>query len=278
MPMPLHGKSALIPGASRPIGRAIAHKFGARGATLILPVFDWPESIAEMDREFRDAGYQCLTLPVDLRNREEVAGLAKKVENRCGSLDFLINNIERGGMPVIHGSYDLPGNQHQWKLELETTLNAKWLLFHYLFNLMRFRTGGAVVNISSIAAVTGRSGAAAVFFNDGYSAANRAIQSFTETWAREAAPAIRVNELMLGFIQGRHGEGTRGWGVLTEQEKSDLRAGILLERTGLPDEVAEAVYFLAVEASYITGATLRMDGGFLLGGSKVPPLPPGVLG
>ncbi len=274
--MPLHGKTALIPGASRPIGRAIAHTFGARGAALILPVFDWPESIAEMDQEFHDAGFQCLILPVDLRNREEVVRLAEKVDARYGALDFLINNIERGGMPVIHGSYDLPDNQHQWSLEIETTLNSKWLLFHYLSNLMQRRPGGAVVNLSSIAAVTGRSGPAAVFFNDGYSAANRAIQSFTETWAREAAPAIRVNELMLGFIRGRHGEGTRGWGMLTEQEKRDLQDGILLDRTGLPEEVAEAVYFLAVEASYITGATLRMDGGFLLGGSRVPPLPPGI--
>jgi 3-oxoacyl-[acyl-carrier protein] reductase len=230
-----------------------------------------------MDREFHGAGFDCMILPVDLRNREEVVHLAAKVKERYGALDFLINNIERGGMPVVHGDYDLPGNRHQWNLELETTLNSKWLLFHYLFDLMRHRSGGSVVNLSSIAALTGRSGPAAVFFNDGYSAANRAIQSFTETWAREAAPAIRVNELMLGFIRGRHGEGTRGWEILTEREKNDLQAGILLDRTGTPEEVAEAVYFLAVEASYITGATLRMDGGFLLGGSRVPPLPPGVL-
>ncbi len=275
--MPLHGKSALIPGASRPVGRAIAHKFASRGAALILPVFDWPDSIAEMDQEFHGAGFEYMIHPVDLRSREEVRGLAAKVEERYGSLDFLINNIERGGMPVIHGSYDLPENLHQWTLELETTLNSKWLLFHHLSKLMQRRSGAAVVNISSIAAATGRSGPAAVFFNDGYSAANRAIQSFTETWAREAAPAVRVNELMLGFIRGRHGEGTRGWEILTEQEKRDLQAGILLDRTGLPEEVAEAVYFLAVEAGYITGATLRMDGGFLLGGSRVPPLPPGVL-
>jgi 3-oxoacyl-[acyl-carrier protein] reductase len=275
--MSLKGKFALIPGASRPIGRAIAHKFGTRGAALILPVFDWPESIAEMDREFHGAGFDCLILPVDLRNREEVVGLAAKIKERFGALDFLINNIERGGMPIIHGSYDLPGNRQQWNLELETTLNSKWLLFHHLSGLMQHRAGGAVVNLSSIAAVTGRSGPAAVFFNDGYSAANRAIQSFTETWAREAAPAIRVNELMLGFIRGRHGEGTRGWGMLSEQEKKDLQAEILLDRTGTPEEVAEAVFFLAVEASYITGATLRMDGGFVLGGNRVPPLPSGVL-
>jgi len=276
--MPLQGKIALIPGASRPIGRAIARKFASRGATLVLPVYDWPESIAEMENEFQTAAVKYFCSAVDLRRQDEVVLLAESVRTRFGSLDFLINNIERGGMPVVHGSYDLAYNKAQWELEITTTMNAKWLLYHHFFPLMQNRAGGSVVNISSIAAITGRSGPAAVFFSDGYSAANRAIQSFTETWAKEAAPALRVNELMLGFIQHRHGEGTRGWQNLTDQEKKDLLATILLERTGLPEEVVAAVYYLAVEAGYITGTILRMDGGASLGNSRVPPIPSGILG
>ena len=83
---------------------------------------------------------------------------------------------------------------------------------------------------------------------------------------------------MLGFIQHRHGEGTRGWEILTDQEKKDLLATILLERTGIPEEVAAAVYYLAVDAGYVTGTILRMDGGASLGNSRVPPIPPGILG
>lgn len=275
--MPLQGKIALIPGASRPIGRAIASRFGKLGATLVLPVYDWPESIAEMEDEFRSANFDYFANSVDLRREEEVLTLAKNVKDRFGALDFLINNIERGGMPAVHGSYDHPHNKNQWDLEIETTIKAKWLLYHYFHPMMHNRAGGAIVNISSIAAITGRSGPAAPFFSDGYSAANRAIQSFTETWAIEAAPTLRVNELMLGFFQYRHGEGTRGWDTLTDQEKQDLQSKILLHRTGFPEEVATAVYFLAVEAKYITGSVLRMDGGFALGGNRVPPLPPGIL-
>lgn len=267
----------MIPGASRPIGRAIARKFAERGATLVLPVFDWPESIAEMEEEFTAGHYEFLTIAVDLRNNEEVELLATTVKTSFKSLDFLINNIERGGMPVVHGDYDLPHNEGQWNLEIETTMKAKWLLYHHLKPLMRDRTGGAVVNISSIAGIIGRSGPAAAFFNDGYSAANRAIRTFTETWAREAAPAIRVNELMLGLIRTRHGEGTKGWDTLTEQEKHDLHSTIPLKRTGFPEEVAACVYYLAVEASYITGSVLRMDGGLALGGNAVPPFPLGIL-
>ncbi len=273
----LQGKTVIIPGASRPIGRAIARKFAGKGATLILPVYDWPESISEMEEEFTAAGYNFRIFPTDLRKKNAVQQLSEFIDSQTGSIRFLINNIERGGMPVVHGSYDLPHNADQWDIEFETTVKAKWLLFHHLFPLLQKETGGAVVNISSIAGITGRSGPASVFFNDGYSAANRAIESFTETWARQAAPAVRVNELVLGLIQGRHGEGTRGWANLSGHEKQAIYDNILLGRTGFAEEVANTVYFLAVEATYITGASLRMDGGFILGGSKVPPMPTGIL-
>lgn len=275
--MQLQGKTILIPGASRPVGRAIARRFAREGANLILPYFDWPDSVEDMKQEFQAAGLPFLATKCDLRRKSEVEKLFSMVEERYLSLDILINNIERGGMPVVHGSYDHEHNHEQWDVELETTLKAKWLLFHHGLPLLQKSSSGAVVNLSSIAGQTGRSGPAAAFFNDGFSAANRAVQTFTETWAREGAPTVRVNELMLGLIESRHGEYTRGWSVLTEQEKQHLTEHTLLARRGLPEEVADTVYFLAVEASYITGSVLRMDGGFLLGGNRVPEMPPGIL-
>lgn len=275
--MSLQGKTVLIPGASRPIGRAIARRFADKGAALILPYHDWPESNQEMIEEFGSKNSNFLAMPVDLRHKDQVIALTDAIKEKFGSLDFLVNNIERGGMPVVHGGYDQAHNAGQWDVEIATTLTAKWLLYHYCIPLMRGGHGRAVVNLSSVAALSGRSGPMAAFFNDGYSAANRAISSFTETWAREAAPDIRVNELMIGLIQGRHGEGTRGWGLLTEKEKNDLRQHTLLRRTGLPDEVAAAVFFLAVEATFITGTVMRMDGGIVLGADRVPEIPTGIL-
>ena len=275
--MNLSGKTALLPGASRPIGRAIARQLGAQGVRLILPTFDWPESITEMEKEFEDAGFSFLSLSVDLRSDAAVQDLVQTIRNRFGALHILVNNIERGGMPVVHGSYNLPHNQEQWDLEISSTLKAKWLLFHHCLPLMQETGEGAVLNISSVSGITGRSGAAAPFFNDAYSAANRAISSFTETWAREAAPTIRVNELMLGLIRHRHGEETRGWGELSRQEKEDISKQCLLERTGTPEEVAAAALFLLKDANYMTGSVLRMDGGLTLGGQKVPPMPKGIL-
>lgn len=275
--MELSGKVALIPGASRPIGRAIARKFIENGATVVLPYFDWPESVLEMKGEFAKIASTALFLKTDLREEKQVKKLLTKTKDTFGKLDFLINNIERGGMPIVHGCYDLPHNKEQWDLEISTTLKAKWLLFHTFFDLLNENKTGSVVNLSSISANIGRSGPASLFFNDAYSAANRAITSFTETWAREGAPNIRVNELQLGLIQGRHGENTRGWETMNENEKFSLISRTLLERTGSPEEVAETVYFLAHHATYITGACIRMDGGYLLGGDRVPNYPPGIL-
>lgn len=275
--MKLSGKTALVPGASRAIGRAIARKLGEAGVRLILPTFDWPDSIKEMEEEFKTAGFSFCSMPVDLRSDAAVQTLIKQIQDEYGALHILVNNIERGGMPVVHGSYDLPHNCDQWDLEISTTLKAKWLLFNHSLPLMLKSGDGAVVNISSISGISGRSGAAAPFFNDAYSAANRAVSSFTETWAREAAPTIRVNELMLGLIRHRHGEETRGWGELSQEEQKAISKQCLLERTGTPEEVANAVLFLIKDADYMTGSVLRIDGGITLGGQKVPPIPEGIL-
>lgn len=275
--MKLHKKTALIPGASRPVGRAIAKKLGQDGVRLILPTHDWPESIATMEQEFEESGFDFLSLPIDLRSEGAVKGLITRIHRDFGSLHILINNIERGGMPVVHGSYDLPHNEGQWDLEISTTLKAKWLLFHHCLPLMLEADEGAVVNISSIAGIVGHSGATASLFNDAYSAANRAISLFTETWAREAAPTVRVNELMLGLIRYRHGEDTRGWEEISTDEKNSITEQCLLGRIGTPEEVATACHFLIQDAHYMTGSVIKMDGGISLGCQKIPPMPEGIL-
>lgn len=275
--MVLQDTTVLIPGASRPIGRAIAKQFGLQGATLILPVFDWPESIEEMKNEFEQLGFNFHVTETDLRNETDVTAVIDLISQTTGKLDHLINNIERGGMPIVHGSYDQPHNAGQWDIEIDTTLKAKWLLFHHCKPLLKKSPDGSVLNISSIAGITGRSGPGACFFNDGYSAANRAVDSFTEQWARECGPNIRVNGLVLGLIKSRHGEKTRGWSALDKEDKEQIYENILLNRTGRPDEVAETVYFLSVRATYMTGSILKMDGGFTLGAMKVPQMPRGIL-
>lgn len=275
--MDLKEKKALVLGASRGIGLAIARLLAREGCQLILTWHDWPEASQAMQEEFQVETGPHHAYGIDLRSPEEVRQMARWLEKTVGGLDILINNIERGGMPVVHGAYDRPVNRHQWQLELATTLEAKHLVWTACLPLLRQAPEAAVINISSMAAITGRSGPVSLLFSDGYSAANRGVGALTATWARQGAPTIRVNEIMLGLIDTRHGPGTRGWAALAPKERQRLLDHTLLGRTGTPEEVATMVRFVLREATFMTGATLRMDGGYVLGGERVTAMPPGII-
>ena len=276
--MEIKKKVALVLGASKGIGLAIARTLADEGAKVILPYHnDLQKESDDMQKEFAGLGRDYLAIQADLRDAFQVKDLVRQVQERFGVLHILINNIERGGMPVIHGSYDLEANKEQWGLEMDTTVKAKWLVVHNALPLMKNSGEGAIINVSSIAGTVGRSGPAALIFNDGYAAANRAISSFTETWAREGAPTVRVNELMLGFIETRHAGGTRGWENLSDSEKEAISNHTLLQRTGSLDDVIKAVFYLIKEARFMTGVVLRLDGGYVLGGEQVPEMPDGIL-
>jgi 3-oxoacyl-[acyl-carrier protein] reductase len=276
--MEIENKVALVLGASKGIGLAIASSLADDGAKLVLLYHDdWQNQSEEMQKEFAGFGPNHLAIQVDLRDKAQVKDVFLQVQERFGALHILINNIERGGMPVVHGSYDLEVNREQWDLEMDTTLKAKWLVVHNALPFMKSSGEGVIINVSSIAGIVGRSGPAGLLFNDGYAAANRAISSFTETWAREAAPTVRVNELMLGFIDTRHAEGTRGWDNLSDSEKVAIFNHTLLRRTGSLDDIVKAVFFLIKDARFMTGAVLRLDGGYVLGGEQVTEMPNGIL-
>jgi 3-oxoacyl-[acyl-carrier protein] reductase len=271
--MRIAGKTALILGASKGIGKHIALALAAAGARVVLTYYDWPEESGRMLDEFAALGYDHLAVKVDLREPAEIDRLFADIERRCAGLDILINNIERGGMPVVHGPY----TPEQWDLEMATTLKAKWFVFNRALPLLKASGDGTAINFSSIAGLVGRSGPAGLIFNDGYSAANRAVSSFTETWARQGAPAVRVNELMLGFFETRHAQGTRGWPLLSPEEQQAIIDHTLLGRTGAMDDIIRAVFFLIRDAPFMTGAVIRLDGGYALGGETMPPMPRGVL-
>lgn len=270
--MGMRGKIALVLGGAKGIGKAIGFALAEAGATVILTYFDWPEESAAMQQELADLGSDHCAVRVDLRDPAEIAGLFRLIQERYGALHILINNIERGGMPVVHGHY----TPEQWELEMATTLRAKWWVMKEALPLLKQSGDAAAVVFSSIAGIVGRSGPAGLIFNDGYAAANRAVSSWTETWAREGAPNVRVNELMLGFFETRHAEKTRGWGLLTAKEREALLAHTLLKRSGKIDEIVKAVFFLLDDATYTTGSVIRMDGGYVLGGDAIPPMPEGV--
>lgn len=272
--MKIKGKIALVLGTVKGIGKEIGLALAAEGAKLALTRYDWTDDFFKMEEDFKKAGAEHAIFTVDLRNNRDIDRLTSEIEKKYGCLDIFINNIERGGWPSVHGEY----NEDQWDLEIETTLKAKRWVFTSVFPLLKKADEAVVINISSIAAIVGRSGPAALVFNDGYAAANKGISSLTETWARMGAPTIRVNEIMLGLFDGRHAKNTRGWReALTENEKKALIDHILLGRTGKSEDIIKTILFLIKDAPYMTGSVIRLDGGYVLGGERVPRMPEGIL-
>jgi len=269
----MKNKVALVLGAVKGIGKGIGLALAREGVHVALNYFDWEENLDELQQDFANIGQDHLIIQTDLIENEKIPGLVKKVVDRFGGLDILINNIERGGWPVVHGPYD----QKQWDLEMATTLRAKKWVFESALPHLKASGDGVVINLSSIAAIVGRSGPASYIFNDGYASANRGISLLTETWARVGAPEVRVNEIMLGLVETRHGRNTRGWALLSDEQKAAIIDHTLLARIGTIADVVKAVLFIIKDAPFMTGSVVRLDGGYVLGSDNVTPMPKGVL-
>ena len=271
--MELKGSVALVLGAIKGIGKGIGLALANAGVKVVLNYFDWAEELETLKKDFRETGQEHLILRTNLLKTAEIPRMIEKTVQRFGRLDILINNIERGGWPVVHGPYD----QKQWDLEMETTLRAKRWVFDAALPHLKAAGNSIVINFSSIAAIVGRSGPAGLIFNDGYAAANRAISLLTENWARMGAPEVRVNEIMLGFFKTRHAEKTRGWGVLSNRQKKAILDHTLLKRTGSVGDVVKAVLYIIKDAPFMTGSVLRLDGGYVIGGEAISKIPKGIL-
>ncbi len=271
--MDLTNKVALVLGSIKGIGKAVGLDLAKAGAKVVYTYHDWPESLDSLTTDVASLGREHWIAEINLLDTDTIEGLVDGIIDRFGRLDILINNIERGGWPVVHGKYV----QEQWDLELATTLRAKQWVFNACLPHLKASGDSVAINFSSIAGLVGRSGPASYLFNEGYAAANRGISLLTETWARLGAPEVRVNEIMLGIFETRHAEKTRGWGLLSEEQKQAILDHTLLERTGRIDDIIRAVRFLIYDAPFMTGSVLRIDGGYVLGGDKVAPMPKGVV-
>ncbi len=271
--MALKDKVALVLGSIKGLGKEIALDLAESGVKIALTYFDWEENLVSLKQDFAKIHIRPLIIKINLLDTGNISDLINKTIQHYGQLDILINNIERGGMPVVHGAY----TENQWDLEMATTLRAKQWVFNEALPYLKKSSNGVVINISSIAGIVGRLGPVSYIFNEGYSAANRGISLLTETWARLGAPNVRVNEIMLGIFETRHAEKTRGWDLLNKERQQAIKDHILLNRTGKSTDIVKAVRFIIKDAPYMTGSVLRLDGGYVLGGEKVVPLPEGVI-
>ncbi|MBW1988238.1 MAG: SDR family oxidoreductase [Deltaproteobacteria bacterium] len=271
--MELTGKTALVLGGTGGIGKAVALYLLRRGMNVAVNYLDWESRVPSLEKDLARVSPHHLVIKADLTDPDAAVSLADRTASHFNGLHVLVNNVERGGWPVVHGPY----TKEQWDLEFAATLRAKRHAFEAALPLLLAQEEGAVVNVSSIAGKVGRCGPASPVFAEGYAAANRGVSALTESWARRAAPTVRVNELSLGFVETRHGPGARGWNLLSEGQRMAITNHTLLRRTGRLDDVARAVGFLLADADFMTGQCLVLDGGFLLGGEPVEEMPAGVI-
>ncbi len=264
---------AIVTGAIRGIGLSVARFLLKKGVRCLVTYFDWLDDLDTMHARLSDTGCDYRAVEADLRTEEGARKTVEAALESFGCVDILINNIERGGWPVVHGRY----TRQQWDLEFQTTVTAKWQLFSRALPYLKRSKAGCVVNVTSISGITGRLGPAGLVFNDCYSLSNRAVGLLTEQWARMGAPNVRVNELMLGFFETRHGPCTRGWGVLKKKDKNSIIKHTLLGRIGTMEDITMAVDFLVFGSPFLTGTKIVLDGGYILGAEEVPTMPKGVI-
>jgi 3-oxoacyl-[acyl-carrier protein] reductase len=244
----LAGKVALVTGASRGIGRAIALGLAAEGAHVALNYVSRPEAAAAVQEAIAALGREGLPVQADVAVAEEVARMVARVLAHFGQIDVLVNNatVHRGRR--VHRL-----SESDWDAVIDSCLKGAYHCCQHIVPHMIERRSGRIINISSVVGRMGWPGDTA------YGAAKAGLVGFTRSLAKEVAPyGITANVVMPGYVR------TDMTAALTPQNTEQMLALIPLGRAGAPEDVADVVTFLATRAAYVTGAVYVVDGGMSL--------------
>ncbi|MFC7363750.1 MULTISPECIES: 3-oxoacyl-[acyl-carrier-protein] reductase [Bhargavaea] len=245
----LAGKSAIVTGASRGIGRAIAIALANEGAKVAVNFAGSEEKAAETVRMIEEAGGEAFAIRASVSSQEDVKQLVDETMERFGAVDILVNNAG-----ITKDNLLMRMKEEEWDDVLSTNLKGVFLCTKAVARPMMKKRSGTIVNLASVVGVAGNAGQA------NYVAAKAGVIGLTKTAAKElAARGIRVNAVAPGFIT------TDMTDKLPEEVKEGMLGQIPLGRLGDPEHVARSVVFLASEESaYITGQTLHVDGGMVM--------------
>jgi len=249
MSEPLTGRIALVTGATRGIGRAIAQRLAQDGATVVGTATT-DEGAAAISAMLAEAGNPGTGMRLDVTDATATEAVVKDIEARFGAIVILVNNAG-----VTRDNLLLRMKDEEWDAIMATNLKPAWRLAKACLRGMMKARRGRIIQIGSVVGSTGNPGQA------NYSAAKAALVGFTKSLAQEVGSRnITVNTVAPGFVDT---DMTRS---LPEAQREALLARVPLGRLGTAEDIAEAVAFLAgPRAAYITGATLHVNGGMYMG-------------
>jgi len=247
--MSLSGKIALVTGASQGIGRTCALKLAAHGATVVAAARS-QEKLDEVVKEITAAGGKASAFALDVANEDQIKTVFKKAITQLGKIDILVNNAG-----ITKDTLIMRMKRADWDAVINTNLTSAYLCTQQVISSMLKQRWGRIINITSVFGQTGQAGQA------NYASSKAGLIGLTMALAREVASRnITCNAVAPGFIE------TSMTSALSDEFKQTALKMIPLGRVGTPDDIANAVAFLASDqASYITGHVLNVNGGMLMG-------------
>lgn len=247
--MKLAGKTALVTGASRGIGREIALELARHGANVAVNYAGSEAKANEVVEEIKKMGREAIAIQCDVSNSDAVAKMVKETIDRFGSLDILVNNAG-----ITKDNLLMRMKEEEWDAVIDTNLKGVFLCTKAVTRQMMKQRSGRIINISSVVGASGNPGQA------NYVAAKAGVVGLTKTAAKElASRGITVNAVAPGFIT------TEMTDQLSEDLKQEMLKMIPLAQFGEAKDIAKTVAFLASEDSrYITGQTIHVNGGMFM--------------
>jgi 3-oxoacyl-[acyl-carrier protein] reductase len=243
------GKTAIVTGGSRGIGKATALKLAELGANVVINYTSSSERADAVVEEIKKTGRESFAIKTDVSKFEEVQSFIKKVEERFSTIDILVNNAG-----VTRDNLLIRMKEEEWDQVILTNLKGTYNCTKAVIRKMLRQRNGKIVNIASVAGVIGNVGQA------NYAASKAGIIGFTKSIAKElASRGINVNAVAPGFIQ------TDMTDILSDEAKQFLIEQIPMKQLGVPEDVANLIVFLCSDSSkYITGQVIHVDGGMVM--------------
>ena len=247
--MQLKGKTAVVTGSGRGLGKSIALKLAQMGANIVLNDIVSSDAIDSTAEEFKAAGYNVLVTKGDVRSESDVKDMVSKAVEAFASVDILVNNAG-----ITKDKPMAMMSEQDWDDVLDINLKGAFFCTKTVSKTMIKKRSGKIINIASVAGVMGNPGQA------NYSASKAGLIGLTKSTAKElASRGITCNAVAPGIIQSKMTD------VLPEKVKENYLNNIPLGRFGTPDDVANVIGFLASDDSnYVTGQVINIDGGLVM--------------